>query len=86
MSRWPGQYETSDLEYNNTTGAFTSLLVEKGHLPSTSWQGRTPKYYIEVKSTPYGLRAPFYMSGPQYSKVRFIPNHYQQPWGVRTGY
>jgi hypothetical protein len=70
MAAWPGRYEVSDLEYDDTSGVFTSLLIENGYLPSEQWQNKTPKYLFEVKTTPQELGAPFYMSGTQYSKVR----------------
>jgi hypothetical protein len=70
MARWSGRYETSDLEYNDTNGVFTNLLIEQRYLPSDQWQGKTPKYHFEVKSTPQELEAPFFMSGTQYGKVR----------------
>ena len=70
MASWPGRCETSDLEYEDADGVFTDLLVEEGYLPSEQWQGKTPKYHFEVKSTPQELEAPFFMSGPQYGKVR----------------
>lgn len=51
MTRWGGGVETSDLQYEDLSGIFTNLLIEKGYLASERWQGRTPKYFIEVKTT-----------------------------------
>ncbi|OIW34078.1 hypothetical protein CONLIGDRAFT_667268 [Coniochaeta ligniaria NRRL 30616] len=71
MAAWPGRYEISDLEYDDTAGVFTSLLIDSGYLPSEQWQNKTPKYHFEVKSTPQELEAPFFMSGVQHSKAGF---------------
>lgn len=79
MASWSGGHEISDLEYKDTSGAFTALLIENGHLPE-SWQNRTPKYHFEVKSTPQELGAPFYMSGQQHRKVRDKHSKLRNTW------
>lgn len=50
ITRFVGR-ETSDIGYDDIDGLFTELLISKGHLPSYQWAGKTPRYYIEVKST-----------------------------------
>ncbi|KAK0648252.1 hypothetical protein B0T16DRAFT_407934 [Cercophora newfieldiana] len=72
MPSWGGGAEISDLQYSDTSGAFTALLIEKGHLSSEKWAGKRPTYYFEVKSTPRACNEPFYMSGLQYKKVSFF--------------
>ncbi|KAK5657900.1 hypothetical protein OQA88_2449 [Cercophora sp. LCS_1] len=69
MISWGGGVEVSDLQYADTSGLFTTLLIEKGHLPSAKWTGKRPSYYFEVKSTPRGCNEPFYMGGAQYKKM-----------------
>ncbi|KAK3370917.1 hypothetical protein B0T24DRAFT_509785, partial [Lasiosphaeria ovina] len=69
MPRWRDR-EKADLDYQDSDGTFTDLLIYKGYLASETWQGRTPKYYFEVKSTPLLYNAPFFMSSAQYDKVR----------------
>ena len=71
MQSWGGGAEISDLQYSDTSGTFTALLIEKGHLSSAKWAGNRPRYYFEVKSTPRACHEPFYMSGLQYKKVSF---------------
>ncbi|KAK0611985.1 hypothetical protein B0T14DRAFT_531382 [Immersiella caudata] len=74
MVSWGGGVEVSDLQYSDTSGLFTALLIEKGHLSSAKWAGKRPHYYLEVKSTPRSCNEPFYMSGSQYKKVKFLRN------------
>lgn len=70
MKLWNGFEELADLEYHDTTGVFTKFMTEKGHLPRAQWEGKTPTYYFEVKSTPRACDAEFYMGGAQYQKAR----------------
>ncbi|KAI1655267.1 hypothetical protein F4813DRAFT_186285 [Daldinia decipiens] len=67
MSSWSG-IETSDLEYKDDSSKLTAILISKGLL-SSSWRGSRPMYYIEVKTTPGGRDAPFFMSDTQYHKM-----------------
>ncbi|KAK0706087.1 hypothetical protein B0T26DRAFT_755619 [Lasiosphaeria miniovina] len=69
MPHWRGR-EKADFEYQDVDGAFTDLLIYKGYLASATWQGRTPKYHFEVKSTPLLCNAPFFMSSAQYNKMK----------------
>ncbi|KAK4641164.1 hypothetical protein QC761_609930 [Podospora bellae-mahoneyi] len=79
LGTWSGFNEISDLEYFDYTGAFTTLLTEKGYLPRSSNTGeqagnpmQPKKYYIEVKCTSQGCDEPFYMSSGQYNKMQAI--------------
>ena len=47
---WDGN-ETSDIVYDDTSGDFTRLLVDKGHLDTGIWTDARPRYYVEVKAT-----------------------------------
>ncbi|KAK0742653.1 hypothetical protein B0T18DRAFT_168089 [Schizothecium vesticola] len=72
MEAWGGGAEVSDLQYTDTSGVFTTLLIEKGHLSSAKWAGKRPSYYFEVKSTPRACNEPFYMGGSQYKKMKTL--------------
>jgi hypothetical protein len=60
--------ETSDIVYNDTSGMFTDFLINAGYLAG-SWQGKTPNYLIEAKSTMDECETPFFASDGQYNRV-----------------
>lgn len=68
LTPWGGT-ETSDIVYDDVSGVFTTLLIEKGYLSGTNWEGKTPKYYIEVKSTTDQCSTPFFISDSQLDRV-----------------
>lgn len=68
MEPWEGR-ETSDITYTDTDGVLTELLIRKHYLDRERWAERTPKYFIEVKTTTSSCDAPFYMSNAQYQRV-----------------
>lgn len=68
MEPWEGR-ETSDITYNDSNGVLTELLIRNHYLDRDRWAGRTPKYFIEVKTTTSSCDAPFYMSNAQYQRV-----------------
>ncbi|KAK4199203.1 hypothetical protein QBC40DRAFT_266127 [Triangularia verruculosa] len=76
LNAWEGASEISDLQYLDSTGAFTALLVEKGYhslaSPAPISAERPKKYHFEVKCTPQGCDEPFYMGGSQYNKMKAI--------------
>jgi hypothetical protein len=61
--------ETSDITYMDSAGHLTDKLIEKGYLARNTWQGKTPMYYIEVKSTVLANDARFYMKQSQCNRV-----------------
>jgi hypothetical protein len=65
LARWPGS-ETSDIVYEDHRGILTQLLIEKGYLTNSIWAGRSPTFYIEVKTTVSLLGTQFYCSQNQY--------------------
>lgn len=67
---WKGA-ETSDIVYPDDHGRLTSLLIDNGYLASHAWKGKTPEYFIEVKSTLSDRNREFYLSSNQYSRVCF---------------
>lgn len=72
LTAWDGT-ESSDMYYDDVTGAFTALLIRQGYLDAMAWEGETPEYYIEVKATMAGsLETPFYLSKWQYNRVSHI--------------
>ncbi|KAM0421093.1 hypothetical protein ACHAPT_011164 [Fusarium lateritium] len=65
MRNW-GHMEISDLGYNDREGAFTELLINNGYLRRDVWENKTPRYYLQVKTTTGPCEAPFFMSKGQY--------------------
>lgn len=63
--------ETSDIEYSDSEGILTELLIDNGYLERNIWERRKPKYYLEVKTTTGPCEAPFYMSKSQYRLVGY---------------
>ena len=68
MANWVGR-ETSDIVYDDASGALTDLLIAKAYL-SEDWTQETPRYYIEVKSTLDRCETPFIVSHGQAERVR----------------
>jgi hypothetical protein len=68
MEPWQGR-ETADITYHDSTGVFTSILVQNGYLESDVWRSARPIYYLEVKTTTRDCSEQFYMSGSQYLRV-----------------
>jgi len=66
--------ESSDIVYDDVQGEFTNLLMENGHLSGESWAGKTPRYYIEVKTTTLDCATQFFVSGGQYTRVSWLPS------------
>ena len=64
--------ETSDIVYDDTSGALTALLIARSHLQAPQWAGVTPRYYIEVKSTTDGCDVPFFVSQGQAERVSYF--------------
>lgn len=63
--------ETADIIYDDTTGEFTRMLIDRGYLDADEWRDARPKYYLEIKSTTGPCGTPFYMSRGQYQLVGF---------------
>ena len=68
LRAWPGR-ETSDIVYNDRNSALTRLMISLGHLKAEHWAGKTPKYYIEVKSTTEDCATPCIVSQTQVDLV-----------------
>ncbi|KAJ5982538.1 hypothetical protein N7451_012638 [Penicillium sp. IBT 35674x] len=68
MTPWYGR-ETADIVYDDTEGAFTSLLISHDYLEADEWEDRRPKYFIEIKTTTGPLGTPFYMSKRQFERM-----------------
>ncbi len=64
--------ETSDIVYDDASGVLTALLIHKEHLSNGLWEGKTPRYYIEVKSTLSRCETPFYVSQGQAERVSLL--------------
>lgn len=71
MEPWRGQ-ETSDIVYVDYGAVLTDLLIGKGYLAREIWAEKTPKYFIEVKTTTMSCDTPFYMSKAQYQRVSLL--------------
>jgi hypothetical protein len=70
MDEWSGR-ETSDITYRDVQSKLTTELIEKGYLARNVWEGKQPKYLIEVKTTTGSCETPFYISKAQYQRVSF---------------
>lgn len=68
LTPWDGR-ETADITYHDRDGVLTGIFIDKGYLNSGIWNGRRPKYFIEVKSTTGSCERPFFMSKNQYQTV-----------------
>ncbi|KAL1870869.1 hypothetical protein Daus18300_004958 [Diaporthe australafricana] len=71
MSSWKKE-EVSDITYEDTQGILTDLLIRKNYLDRDKWAGKTPHYFIEVKTTTSACNAPFFMSKAQHKKIGVI--------------
>jgi hypothetical protein len=77
MHPWEGK-EKADIMYEDVTGAFTSLLADRGYLgtwDAHAIQQARPEYFIEVKTTTGPFETPFFMSKAQYRKVINVDAH-----------
>lgn len=68
LRAWP-ERETSDIVYNDRSGALTRLMISLGYLNADKWAGKTPRYYIEVKCTREGCAMPCIVSQNQVDLV-----------------
>lgn len=68
--------------YDDASGDLTELLMTKGHLLS-EWVHKTPRYYIEVKSTMDQCEMPFYVSHGQAERVRAKQEPINECWKRR---
>ena len=68
LTSWDGR-ETTDFVYDDVRGVFTALLISKGHLSGSQWEGKAPRYYIEVKASLDRRETPFHVSQDQAERV-----------------
>lgn len=61
--------ETADVVYNDIDGEFTKYLIAQGHINGEIWHGKTPKYFLEVKTTTQTCDTRFFMSKAQVQRV-----------------
>ncbi|GKZ34319.1 hypothetical protein AbraIFM66950_004548 [Aspergillus brasiliensis] len=73
MTAWHG-HETADITYDDHDGMLTSLFIDKGYLREEIWRGKTPRFYMEVKSSTADCRTPFFMSKSQYRRMQQTSN------------
>ncbi|KAJ4254455.1 hypothetical protein NW762_010053 [Fusarium torreyae] len=64
-----GGREIADLVYDDVEGTLTSLFIDNGYLAKEDWEGKKPRYLLEVKSTTGPCHAPFFMSKRQYQRI-----------------
>jgi hypothetical protein len=69
MPEWHGR-ETADIVYQDQDSVLTSRLIEKGYLASNRWEGRSPCYFIEVKTTVGAWNTTFYCSQNQFDMMQ----------------
>ncbi len=71
-SDWPDYTENedeADIIFLDDHGTLTTLLVTNGYLDPHQWNGRQPKYLIEVKSTLGARTKEFYLGPKQFYTV-----------------
>lgn len=68
LEAWP-KPETSDIVYDDKSGALTRAMISLGLLEADNWNGKKPKYYIEVKCTTGDCDTPFIVSQKQVDLV-----------------
>ena len=61
--------ETSDIVYEDHESILTHHLIDIGYLNGVTWAGKSPQYYIEVKSSTGRWDELFFVSGAQYDRV-----------------
>lgn len=64
-----GSIKTADLVYNDIDSVLIRILIDAGYLSQTGWEGVTPVYFVEVKTTAGTCETPLYMSKGQYRQV-----------------
>lgn len=65
--------ETADIVYEDVDGALTDYLIRCRNLDEEIWGGKTPKYFLEVKTTTQGWDTRFFMSKAQVKRVSGCP-------------
>jgi hypothetical protein len=76
---WPDYTEDeddADIIFLDDHGTLTTLLITKGYLDPHQWNGRQPKYLIEVKSTLGSRTKDFYLSPKQFYTVCLLTLEY----------
>ncbi|KAI1170828.1 hypothetical protein F4777DRAFT_91133 [Nemania sp. FL0916] len=68
LQPWTGM-EIADMVYTDSKGVLTEALIENGYLERERWGGHKPRYYIEVKATPWECSAQFFLSRWQYNRM-----------------
>ncbi|RDH24776.1 hypothetical protein M747DRAFT_252824 [Aspergillus niger ATCC 13496] len=85
MTAWHGR-KTADITYDDHDGVLTSLFIDKGYLQDDVWRGKTPRFYMEVKSSTADNRTPFFMSKYQYRRMQEMSNGETQSDNMDTIY
>lgn len=67
---WTGQ-ETADIVFKDQASLLTGIMVSYGYL-TWDWQGKTPTYFLEVKSTTSSCDTRFFMSKAQVRRVSLL--------------
>ncbi|KAK3343564.1 hypothetical protein B0T25DRAFT_521693 [Lasiosphaeria hispida] len=73
LTPWTGA-GTSNLEYDDIAGVFTTKLIEYDYL-SQDWRDRRPRYYFDVRSTSETWDSPFPMGSARYQKMRDLSSN-----------
>ncbi|MCJ1354926.1 MAG: hypothetical protein MMC33_004916 [Icmadophila ericetorum] len=72
MKPW-NERETADIIYEDLESRLTRRLIDLGYLPNR-WQGRRPKYYLEVKTTTGKCERLFCMNSDQCQLMQEMSN------------
>ncbi|KAH6667494.1 hypothetical protein B0J14DRAFT_567496 [Halenospora varia] len=62
--------ESADITYDDSSGAFTNLLIGNGYLDSVIWKDQTPKYFFEVKTTTMECGTTIFLGRDQYDRMQ----------------
>ncbi|KAH8654536.1 hypothetical protein BGZ60DRAFT_532903 [Tricladium varicosporioides] len=69
VEAWHGA-ESADITYEDSSGAFTNLLMHNGYLDSVVWKDQTPRYFFEVKTTTMECDTTFFLGRGQYERMQ----------------
>jgi len=73
LKPWKG-VETADIVYEDHHSLLTMLLIAHDFLSDKIWSGKTPTYYLEVKTTTGPCETRFFMSKAQVKRVSARPH------------
>ncbi|GAP90428.2 putative ino80 chromatin remodeling complex protein [Rosellinia necatrix] len=64
----------ADIMYTDMEGVLTTAFIKNGYLDEAVWDGKKPRYFIEVKATKDGLGVPFSVTKQQRDSMKRMKN------------